>query len=118
MKSLLIKNLKFLSLILIACCICCEKEPVEELPICLQDTVSYVLERPVQDPRASIEKWKYKNEEVYLIAAMNFPDGESFVVTLDCKTTICSFGGFDGPQNDCENWEDATFIKTIWVDKR
>ena len=90
----------------------------KEIPECLKVTVDAILTKPVQTPRANIEKWLYKGNEVYAINAQNFPDGESFIITLDCKETICTIGGFDGPLNDCDEFENAEFIETIWTDPR
>ena len=81
-------------------------------------TVDAILTKSVQTPRANIEKWLYKGNEVYAINAQNFPDGESFIITLDCEETICTIGGFDGPLNDCDEHENAEFIETIWTDPR
>ena len=97
---------------------CNSDEEQKEIPDCLKPTVSAILEQSVQNPRANIEKWKYKGKEVYAINAQNFPDGESFIITLDCSETICTIGGFDGPLNDCEDIETAEFIETIWTDPR
>lgn len=91
---------------------------VYDVPECLKSTVVAIQKKPAQEPRAKIEKWKYEGQEVYFIDAQNFPDGEIFVITLDCQETICTFGGIDGPDNDCENWENAVYIETIWLDMR
>tara|TARA_R110002072_G_scaffold203525_1_gene361480 strand:- start:93 stop:440 length:348 start_codon:yes stop_codon:yes gene_type:complete len=98
----------------------CSNSDEEQKPIpeCLKPTVESILSKPVQNPRADIEKWLYQGQEVYAINAQNFPDGESFIITLDCKETICTIGGFDGPLNDCEKFEPDDFIETIWTDPR
>jgi len=97
---------------------CHNDDDRKEIPECLKVTVDAILSQPVQTPRAKIEKWIYFNEEVYEIIAQNFPDGESFIISIDCERTICTTGGFDGPLNDCEIDENAEFIETIWTDPR
>ena len=91
---------------------------INDYPECLQSTIKAIMDKPVQTPRAKIEKWMYLDQEVYVVDAQNFPDGETFVITLNCQETICALGGFDGPLNDCEDWNTAEFIETIWVDPR
>lgn len=98
----------------------CSKDEarIYNVPECLLTTVNTILTKPPQEPRAKIEKWKFEDQEVYLIDAQNFPDGQVFVITLDCQKTICTFGGIDGPDNDCKSWENAIFIETVWQDRR
>ena len=97
----------------------CHKDDKQnkEVPECLKSTTEYILENPVKSPRATIKKYNYEGREVYLIDAHNFPDSWSSVTDLDCEV-ICSFGGFDGSDNDCPNFEDAEYIETIWTDPR
>ena len=91
---------------------------INDYPECLRPTIKSIMDKSVQTPKAKIEKWIYNEQEVYVIDAQNFPDGETFVITLNCQETICTLGGFDGPDNDCEDWNTAEFIETIWVDPR
>ena len=88
-----------------------------EVPRCLQSIIDNILETPIQNPRANIQRFKYNGNEVFLVNAQNFPDGQSAVISLKC-TPICVLGGIDGPQNDCENFENAELIETIWTDSR
>tara|TARA_R110002049_G_C9147232_1_gene559999 strand:- start:253 stop:600 length:348 start_codon:yes stop_codon:yes gene_type:complete len=88
------------------------------IPECLKVTVDAILSKPVQTPKADIEKREYKGEEVYVVRGQNFPDGQTFIIPLDCSTTICTLGGFDGPDNDCPDWQDSKFIETVWTDPR
>tara|TARA_R110000868_G_scaffold321556_1_gene582561 strand:+ start:1864 stop:2202 length:339 start_codon:yes stop_codon:yes gene_type:complete len=90
---------------------------INDYPECLRPIIETIMERPVQSPKANIEKWLYNGEEVYLVNGQNFPDGQSHVITLNCED-ICVLGGIDGPFNDCEDWNSAEFIETIWVDPR
>jgi hypothetical protein len=90
---------------------------INDYPECLQPIISAIMERPVQSPKANIEKWSYNEEDVYLVNGQNFPDGQSHVITLSCEE-ICVLGGIDGPFNDCEDWNTAEYIETIWVDPR
>ena len=98
----------------------CNDDDNEPLPDCLGTIVSVILEQNVQNPRANIELYNYNNNEVYVVNAQNFPDGQSYVITLDCED-ICVLGGFDGTDNDCPNWYDndnVYRIKVIWTDPR
>lgn len=97
---------------------CKSDDDSNEVPECLRPTVNAILEQSVQNPRANIQLWKYQGQEVYAINAQNFPDGESYIITLDCSETICTIGGIDGPLNDCENMASAEYIETIWTDPR
>lgn len=97
---------------------CTKDEENNEIPDCLKPIIEGILERPVQSPKAKIEKWQqYQNKEVLSIDAQNFPDGQAFIITSDCQG-ICALGGLDGPANDCENWDRAEFIEVIWTDPR
>jgi hypothetical protein len=97
---------------------CNSDDDQNEIPECLKPTVDSILEQSVQSPRAKIELWEYEGQEVYVVDAQNFPDGETFVITTDCQETICTLGGIDGPDNDCSEWNNATLIKTLWSDSR
>lgn len=108
----------FFSFYILIFLISCSDDDDIKIPDCLNSTTKAILGSPVQSPRASIEKWIYKGQEVYLIDAQNFPDGEIFIITIDCEETICTLGGIDGSDNDCPNWENAEFIETIWKDPR
>lgn len=94
-----------------------DDDNMKNVPECLRPIVEYTLQRSIQSPKANIQKYLYNNQEVYLINVQNFPDGQSFVYDLECKS-ICFLGGLDGPDNDCPNWDEAEFIETIWTDPR
>jgi hypothetical protein len=90
---------------------------VEDLG-CLQSLVTDFIENSdSQTPKANIEKYSYKGDEVFVVNFQNFPDGQSTIMSLNCET-ICMIGGIDGDENDCLDWDDAQFIETIWVDNR
>jgi len=88
------------------------------IPVCLKVTIDAILSKPVQSPKATIEKRLYMGDEVYVIRAQNFPDGQDFIIPLNCSSTICTLGGIDAPDNDCPDWKDSEFIETIWTDPR
>jgi|SRR5690554_2934029 len=112
------KRFYILFLIFIYLYSCSSDEEQKPLPECLKVTVDAILSKPIQNPKATFEKWLYMGEEVYVIIAQNFPDGQAFVIPIDCSRTICTFGGIDGPENDCPDWQDSEFIETIWIDPR
>ncbi len=97
---------------------CKNDDDEKEIPECLKVTVEAILDKPVQSPKAKIEKWLYEGEEVFVVDAQNFPDGETFIIDTTCQATICTLGGLDGSDNDCPNWQDAQLIETIWADPR
>ncbi len=89
-----------------------------EYPVCVQSLIDdYVNSNQPTSPRASVEKYTYNNETVYVCHFQNFPDGQSIVINSNCDGQ-CVLGGIDGVENDCLNWENAEFIETIWTDNR
>ena len=90
----------------------------KNLPECLQSKIDFFLKNNKnQTPKASVEMYLYKGNEVYVLNFQNFPDGQSAVISTECES-ICSLGGFDGPLNDCNEFSSAQFIETIWTDNR
>lgn len=96
---------------------CHNDDDRKEIPECVKPIVEAILDMEVQTPKASIEKYMYQGREVYQVNAQNFPDGQSFVYELNCEY-ICPLGGVDGTDNDCEDYLNAKFIETIWIDPR
>ena len=90
---------------------------INDYPECLQPIIKTIMDRPIQNPKTDIKKYLYKGQEVYQVNGQNFPDGQSHVITLNCED-ICVLGGIDGELNDCEDWNTAEFIETIWTDPR
>lgn len=105
-------------LVLIGC-----NNPEEEAnyPDCIKtqiDNFESVANYPVSTPRAHIDKYSYKGQIVYLINdQIGWADGAATVVNEKCES-ICLLGGIDGNQNDCVDWDKATFIETVWKDPR
>ena len=118
MKKLI--YLTSLFLVLIGC-----NNPEEETnyPECIQTQIKNfesATNYPVSNPRAHIDQYKYKGQFVYLFIdpiSSNDPDSATSVVNENCET-ICLLGGIDGNQNDCIDWDKATFIETVWTDPR
>lgn len=94
-----------------------EIEAIE--PECLQPLILNALQFQSTNPRASIDKYIYQGEDVFVLNFMNFPDGESAVVGTECEP-ICSLGGLDGnPTQECSDFsETAQFLETVWTDPR
>ncbi len=88
-------------------------------PECLQPIILNALQFQPTNPRASVDKYIYQGEEVFVLSFMNFPDGESAVVSNECEP-ICSLGGIDGnPSPECSDFnETAQFIENVWTDPR
>lgn len=86
-------------------------------PRCLQTIIDNASQFEPTSPRGNIEKYLYQGNEVFLVNVMNFTDGQSEVIDTEC-VAVCSLGGIDGDLNDCEDFENAEFIETVWEDPR
>lgn len=88
-------------------------------PECISLKIQRILQSPVQNPKAIIQKYNYNGFVVY---AINFikNDGASLEVYSDKCDLICSAGStIDGtPFNSCIDWNKATLIETVWSDPR
>jgi hypothetical protein len=113
--------MKLFSLILIVTILIgCSSNDDNEItvePKCLQTIIENALQFEPTTPRGNVEKYLYQDNEVLLVNVMNFTDGQSAVINSEC-VAICSLGGIDGDLNDCEDFENAEFIETIWTDPR
>ncbi|MDZ4148699.1 MAG: hypothetical protein U1C58_10475 [Flavobacteriaceae bacterium] len=87
-------------------------------PVCLQDIVKSILEEDVSNPRRSISAYTFNGEKVFVITpSSHVSEPATNVVNTNCET-ICLIGGIDGSDNDCENFDSAVFIETVWTDPR
>lgn len=97
----------------------CERKSDEEnnYPSCLNSQIQAILNLPVQNPKATIKKYKYQNRTVYYVNP-NFPDAINTVWDENCGK-ICSDGGISGQtSNPCIDWNSAIYISTVWTDPR
>lgn len=93
-----------------------EIEAIE--PECLQDIVKSILEENVSNPKKSISAYTFNGERVFVVTpSSHVSEPATNVMNANCET-ICLIGGIDGSDNDCENFDDAIFIETIWTDPR
>ncbi|MDT8414896.1 MAG: hypothetical protein RQ735_05915 [Flavobacteriaceae bacterium] len=93
-----------------------EIEAIE--PECLQDIAKSILEEDVSIPKRTISLYNFKGEMVFVITPSSHVTEPAInVVNSNCET-ICLIGGIDGPDNDCEDFESAVFIETVWTDPR
>lgn len=97
-----------------------DNEPKNAIyPECISIKIQGILQSPVQNPKAKIQKYNYNGFFVY---AINFikNDGASLEVYNDKCELICSTGStIDGtPFNSCIDWNKATLIETVWSDPR
>ncbi|WP_026714530.1 DUF6970 domain-containing protein [Flavobacterium daejeonense] len=110
-------------LIMFSCCSKNDDETIKnDYPECIKNQIETFLTNYPKPPdtgiRASVKKYSYKGQIVYVTDfSPGFPDGASAVINESCEA-ICQLGGFDGVQNDCVDFDKATFIKTVWIDKR
>lgn len=93
-----------------------EIEAIE--PECLQDIAKSILEEGVSSPKRTISLYNFNGEMVFVITpGSHESEPATNVVNSNCET-ICLIGGLDGPANDCEGFDSAVFIKTVWIDPR
>jgi len=84
---------------------------------CINTEIQKILQSPVQNPKATVKKYTYQGQTVYLINS-NFADALSPIYNDKCEL-VCSQGGIAGNTNNtCVNWDNAVFIETIWIDPR
>ncbi|MEN8857941.1 MAG: hypothetical protein ABF260_07740 [Flavobacteriaceae bacterium] len=96
----------------------CEKNDDEmNYPTCLQTRIDNFIENyGVQNSPSNIKKYEYLSQTVYIFSGNNISDEQFSVIDKNCNT-ICSFGSIAG-NNNCDNWESAEFIETVWIDNR
>lgn len=88
-----------------------------DYPECLNSQIQVMLQSPIQNPKATIKKFKYQNKIVFYINP-NIPDGVNTVVDESCNI-ICSDGSIAGQtSNPCIDWNSAIYISTVWTDPR
>ena len=84
---------------------------------CINTKIQEILQSPVQNPKATVKKYTYQGQTVYLINS-NFADALDPVYNDKCEL-ICSQGGIAGNiNNSCINWDSAIYIETVWTDPR
>ncbi|MBF4470633.1 DUF6970 domain-containing protein [Flavobacterium sp. HJJ] len=91
-------------------------------PECFTPSINVILKRPVENPRASIKKYLYNGQNVYIVddqfASMGNDIPLGLVRNENCET-VCDFGGgIAGTKSTCLNWDKAVFIETVWTDPR
>ena len=90
------------------------------LPQCLKETIEVIVyEDEPQTPRASIDKYIYDGETVYLFNRNTWDfmsDSVKWVINEEC-VALCHIGSHFENFN-CIDWETAQFVKTIWTDPR
>lgn len=107
----------FLTTILLVSCNSDDDNSIKAFPNCLKPEIDTILDSPPQSPRATVELYLYQTGDVYVVNT-NFPDNISSVYNSSCKL-ICTIGGIVGNQNNtCVDWDNASYIETIWTDIR
>lgn len=114
------KAISLLILVLLILSSCSKREnicPKQLYPDCINSNIQVILQSPVQSIKATVKKYLYQGQTVYLIST-NFPDAPSQVYNEKCDL-ICSIGGIGGETSTtCINWNNATFLETVWTDPR
>lgn len=86
-------------------------------PECFQVQIdSMILLLQSRNPRSNIKKYRYQNQDVYVAYINAIDDEQNFVVNQKCDT-ICILGGLY-PPDQCEDWDNAKYLETVWIDER
>lgn len=114
-------NFAFLFLITLFFSGCSNDDNNSSLPECLQEMIEIIVyqEDEPQTPRASIDKYIYNGETVYLFNRNTWDfmsDSVKWVIDEECNS-LCHVGSHFEDFN-CIDWESAQFIETIWTDPR
>jgi|GEM_PF-2403501 len=114
------KNLIYLLGVLFLLLSCDRKDEENTYPNCLNDKIESILQKPVQTPKVSLKKYNYKNTVVYAFFDLKNTDGTDMEVYDENCILICAKGTtIDGNDFDsCIDWEDATYVSTVWTDPR
>lgn len=101
---------------------CSDNDSENKYPECIQNQIETFLKNyptsPNSGTKASVKKYLYKGETVYLTDfTPGFPDGATGVTNEKCEA-ICQLGGIDGSASDCIDWDKAEFLETVWIDAR
>lgn len=84
---------------------------------CINAKIQEILQSPIQNPKATVKKYTYLGQTVYLINS-NFADALDPVYNDKCEL-VCTQGGIGGNSNNsCVNWDSAVYIETVWTDPR
>jgi hypothetical protein len=116
------KKTSLLILSLVMTAISCRKSDIA-------NDIPYCIHKEIADNRnstdwmiGSVEEYSFQNKTVYAFVPDGriIADASTIIRDADCNT-LCSVGGFGGPQvNICngENFfQQATLIRTIWTKK-
>jgi hypothetical protein len=112
-------NFAFLFLITLFFSGCSNDDNNSSLPECLEDTKTIVYQDEPQTPRASIDKYIYNGETVYLFnrnTSDYMSDAVKWVIDEQCIVLCHIESNFE--QNNCIDWESAQFVETVWTDPR
>lgn len=113
--SVIFRNNLFVFLFILLFFFSCSKSTEPKYSECIQNFIAETLSGLPGSPRAKIDKYNYEGETVYVFQH-DHADPISVVYSETCEV-ICDFGGVT-QVNSCENWEEAEYIETIWVDNR
>lgn len=84
-------------------------------PDCLNIYIEEMLQFPKQDPRGTIKAYIYQNDTVFAVNSSGV-DAQTLIYNEKCEL-ICYYGGLTG-HNTCINWDNATYLDTVWIDPR
>lgn len=103
----------------------CNENDDATYPTCIDSSIEqyYIIypTPPITGIKASIKKYSYRGEIVYFVDFQpGFADGIQVVINENCEF-ICHFGGIAGtadPKHCGIDWQNATYIETVWIDPR
>lgn len=113
------KILFALTLIVILQSQSCKKENGIRIPPCIQEKIEAIQQQPRYNPPATVYRYLYKDEYVYLISS-NCCDQYNYLYDKNCKMICAPTGGFAGKgDGQCPNFKQMASDETlIWKDQR
>jgi hypothetical protein len=97
----------------------CTKNSTGKIPPCIQEKITAIMERPKFNPPATVYRYKYQQQYVYLFSS-DCCDQYNYVYDRFCKMICAPSGGITGKGDGrCPNFKALASEETlIWKDNR